>query len=992
LAETDVRLKAPAARKDVEQRAKRGLGSASGWLLAVCCVAQFMVILDLSIVNVALPSIQVSLGFTANDLQWIVNAYAITFAGFLMLGGRAADVFGQRRTFVFALVFFAVASLWGGLAPDQTTLIIARGAQGFAGALMAASSLAIITSSFAAGPARYRAIALWGAMNGVGGAAGVLLGGILTEAFSWRWILLINPPIALAAAAVAYRVVKNRRREHGEAGFDLPGAITLTGGQIVLVYGIVTAGIHGWTSPNGLIPIALGIGLLALFVVIETHVASPLVPFKDLTKPMHVANAIVLLFSAGLFPMWYVTSLYLQQVLGLSPLDAGLTFLPMALTIMVTAQRAGGLVSRFGVRLVLGSGLVMMTAGLLLFSRIEPTGNAVWFVILPGVLTAAGIGLAVVSSTIAATTGAREGQAGLASGLVNTSRQAGGGLGLALLITLATQLTTNLVGKNRPVSDALTQGFRLAYLIAAGLVGAAAVLTFALVRSPAEEGGRLIHRRTLALVVSLVVAGFAGTYFAVASKGAPIGDYTTKETLDFVSAPSLHPPRIETGDTDTSKLGPGLLLTASFYHVSRPPMVGQSGPLILDNHMQPVWFNPVSEDVVASNLTTQTYHGKPVLAWWQGVITSAGISESGEYVIVDQHYREIARLRSKGGWILTLHSLVIDGDHAWVTANKNVPLNLSKYGGSYNGTVIDSGVQEYDLRSGKLLRTWNALAHIPLGDSYALPQLNGFPWDAYHVNWISPVSDGKLLVSMRDTWAAYLVDMDSGKVEWTLGGKHSTFDVEPDAKFEWQHDVTLHPTSTVTLFDDHCCQVRGADTWLPATAPSRGLILKLDRNAKRATLLSEYGRQHELAAAYMGNAQPLANGNVLVGWGSEPFFSEYSKAGKLLMYAKFPDPDIAYRVNREHWIGLPLDRPRGAARAAGGTTKVYASWNGATEVASWKVLAGPAGQEQAVKTAKRSGFETAIPVGSVNDRFVVLALARDGRVLGESRPFRAETE
>ncbi len=215
-----------------------------------------MVILDLSIVNVALPSIQVSLGFSANDLQWIVNAYAITFAGFLMLGGRAADMFGQRRTFVVALVLFAAASLAGGLAPDQTTLIVARGAQGFAGALMAATSLAIITSSFAAGPARYKAIALWGAMNGVGGAAGVLLGGILTEAFSWRWILLINPPIALAAAAVAYRIVKNRRREHGEASFDLAGAITLTGGQIVLVYGIVTAGIHGWGSPDGLIPIA----------------------------------------------------------------------------------------------------------------------------------------------------------------------------------------------------------------------------------------------------------------------------------------------------------------------------------------------------------------------------------------------------------------------------------------------------------------------------------------------------------------------------------------------------------------------------------------------------------------------------------------------------------------------------------------------------------------------------------------------------------------
>jgi EmrB/QacA subfamily drug resistance transporter len=950
-----------------------------------------MVILDLSIVNVALPSIQVSLGFTANDLQWVVNAYAITFAGFLMLGGRAADHFGQRRTFVTSLVFFGLASLAGGVAPDQATLIVARGAQGLAGAFMAASSLAIITSSFAAGPARHRAIALWGAMNGVGGAAGVLLGGILTEAFSWRWILLINPPIAAAAAFIAWRVVVNRRRARGESSFDLPGAITLTLGQMVLVYGIVKAGTHGWSSIDALVPIGIGIALLVLFVVIEARLVSePLVSFKALTKPVHVANAIVLLFSAGLFPMWYVSSLYLQQVLGLSPLDAGLAFLPMALTIMITARRAGSLVNRFGVRPVLGSGLILMTAGLVLFSQIEASGSAIVLIVVPGVLTAAGIGLAVVASTIAATQGAREGQAGLASGLVNTSRQVGGGLGIALLITLATQYTTHLIGANHPVTEALTEGFRLAYLIAAGLVAAAAVVTFVFVRAPAETASRSRHRQVLAFVVVLLVAVFAGTYFAVAGKGAPIGNFTTKGTLSFVTAPSLHPPKLETGDTDTSKLAPGYLLTANFFHVGRPPMVGQSGPLILDNHMQPVWFKPVPEDVVASNLSIQTYEGKPALAWWQGVITNTGVSESGEYVIVDQHYRPVARLKGKEGWILTLHSLVIDGDHAWVTANKNVPRDLSTYGGAYNGALIDSAVQEYDLKTGKLLRTWRALDHISLDDSYAIPPLNGFPWDAYHVNWIELLGDGKILVSMRNTWAAYLVDLDTGRIEWTLGGKHSTFDFGPGAHFEWQHDVKLRPGSVVTLFDDHCCQVRGADTWLPATAPSRGLVLKLVQQTKTAKLLADYGEQHDLASAYMGNAQQLSNSNVLVSWGSEPFISEYSESGKLLMYAQFPAPDIAYRVNREHWSGLPLDKPRGAARSSDGKSTVYASWNGATEVASWRVLAKRSGGEEVVGTGPRAGFETAITVPAQSGRLVVQALDSAGRVLGTSRSFGVE--
>ena len=274
-------------------------------------------------------------------------------------------------------------------------------------------------------------------MNGLGGAAGVLLGGIITEVLSWRWVLLINPPIAVVAALVAYAVVAERRKGADAPPFDLAGALTLTIGQMVLVYGVVEAGLKGWGTFAALGPIVLGIVLLGVFGLIETRVASaPLIPFKELTKPLKVANTVVLLFSAALFPMWFVGSLYLQQVLGLSPLHTGLVFLPMTLTIMLIASRAGKLVSRFGVRPVLGGGLVMMTGGLLLFTRIGSSGSPIVYVVIPGVLTAAGIAMSIVPSTIAATQGAKEGQAGLASGLVNTSRQVGGGLGLALLITL----------------------------------------------------------------------------------------------------------------------------------------------------------------------------------------------------------------------------------------------------------------------------------------------------------------------------------------------------------------------------------------------------------------------------------------------------------------------------------------------------------------------------------------------------------------------------
>ncbi len=971
---------------------ERAPGSASRWLLVVCCVAQFMVILDLSIVNVALPSIQSSLGFSNPNLQWVIDAYAITFAGFLMLGGRAADQFGQRRTFVTALLLFGLASLAGGLAPSQGVLVGARAAQGFAGALMAACSLAIITASFPPGPALHRAIGLWAAMNGLGGAAGVLLGGIITEVLSWRWVLLINPPIAIAAALVAYAVVAERRRARDGASFDLAGAVTLTLGQMVLVFGVVEAGLKGWSTFDAIGPIVLGLLLLGLFGVIETRVASaPLIPFKDLTKALRVANTIVLLFSAALFPMWFVSSLYLQQVLGLSPLHTGLVFLPMTLTIMIVARSAGSLVGRFGVRAVLGSGLIMMTGGLLLFTRIGTSGSPIVYVMIPGLLTAAGIAMSIVPSTIAATQGAKEGQAGLASGLVNTSRQIGGGLGLAVLITLATQRSTRLIGSGEQVRQALTHGFSLAYLIGAGLAAAAAIMTFTVLPRTRTAATGAIRR--LALTIALVLAAFLAVTAAFAgSHAAPLGAYTTRGAYSFVTAPSLHPPKIRVlRQAPAEQLAPGYIFSANFYDLNEPPIVGQSGPLILDRMARPVWFQPVPEKLVAANLSLQSYEGKPALAWWQGAVTNTGATESGEDVVVNQHYQPIARLKAANGWVLTLHEFVISGEDAWVTANKNVPMNLSRYGGAYNGALIDSAVQEYNLRTGKLLRNWDALDHIPLSQSQASLPTNGFPWDAYHVNSIDLTGNGGFLVSMRDTWAAYMVNIASGNIEWTLGGRNSSFSFGRGAAFQWQHDVRLGSGSTVSLFDDHCCQLTGGGTYVPATGPSRGLVLNIDQQAHTATLAAQYTLGSDLDAQYMGDTQRLENGNVFVGWGSEPYFSEYSPSGRLLFEAELPGPNLTYRATLQQWVGEPLTAPVGAAVRAAGATTVYASWNGATQVVSWRILAGSAvDQLSAVAKAPRAGFETAIPLGHSYTSFRVQALGADGRVIGESRPFTSK--
>jgi EmrB/QacA subfamily drug resistance transporter len=443
------------------------------WILTLCCLAQFMVILDVSVVNVALPSIRRDLGFSAVDLQWIVNAYTLTFAGFLLLGGRAADLLGHRRVFVAGLALFAIASLAGALSGDQLTLELARGAQGLGGAVVAPVTLSILTTNFPEGPERRRAMGAWGAMGGAGGTAGVLLGGILTDVFGWQSILLINVPIGLAIALAALRFVPRvAPGPAAERHYDALGAIVVTAGLIILTYAIVRTDVQGWGSAPTLLTGGLGVALLAAFLVIEGRLAPrPLVPLHIFeSRTLSAANIVVFFLGAAVFAMWYFLSLYLQQVLGLSPIRAGLAFLPMTLALILAATQVGRITQRFGARAVLAFSMALIAVGMALLADVRPNGSYAVDVLGPGVLTAFGLGLAFVAVTVTAMMGVAPGQAGLASGLVNTSRQFGGSLGLAVLATVASQTTS---GHGRA---ALTSGFHHAFLLGAAFAAVGAVV------------------------------------------------------------------------------------------------------------------------------------------------------------------------------------------------------------------------------------------------------------------------------------------------------------------------------------------------------------------------------------------------------------------------------------------------------------------------------------------------------------------------------------
>jgi EmrB/QacA subfamily drug resistance transporter len=457
--------------------------------LVLCCLAQFMVILDVSIVNVALPSIREDLGFSATNLQWVVNAYTLTFAGFLLLGGRAADLLGRRRVFIAGLLLFAGASLVGGLSTSQGMLIGARALQGLGGAVVAPATLSILTTTFAEGADRNRALAWWGAMGAAGGATGALLGGVLTDLLGWEWILFVNVPIGVGAAIAAQRLVPESRVDvQGRRHFDLAGATTVTLGLVLLCYGIVRTDVKGWGSIETVGPMLAGLALIGVFLLIEGKLSErPLMPLGVWrSSTLSGANIVVFFLGASMFAMWYFVSLYLQQVLGYSPIKAGVAFLPMPLAIMVGSTLAGRNTIRFGAGKILTFGMSLAAIGMLLYARLPVDGTYFGDVLAPSLLVAFGIGLSFVPVTISAMAGVRPEQAGLASGLVNTSRQVGGSIGLAILATIATERTQAL-GTGL---DALVGGFHRAFIVDAAFAAAGALCAATLlwrVRRPAPQ-------------------------------------------------------------------------------------------------------------------------------------------------------------------------------------------------------------------------------------------------------------------------------------------------------------------------------------------------------------------------------------------------------------------------------------------------------------------------------------------------------------------------
>jgi EmrB/QacA subfamily drug resistance transporter len=448
--------------------------------LAVCCVAQFMVVLDVSIVNVALPQMRHDLGLSVTGQQWVVNAYTLTFAGFLMLGGRAADLFGRRRIFMLGLALFTGFSLLGGLAQSGAWLIGARAAQGVGGAILAPATLSLLTSKFTDPQERRRALGAWSATAASGAAVGVLAGGVLTDVLDWRWVLFVNVPIGIALLAAASVALVESRATEARRRLDVPGAVTVTAGLAVLVYGIVSTNVHPWGSPRTIVTLAVGAVLLLIFGVFEARIAKdPLVPLGVFRRrSLSVANGIAVTIGIALFGMYFFLSLYLQQVAGYTPLKGGLAFLPAGLSTLVGALIGTRLVARIGARRQLVLGPAIGAAGLFWISRLSVGDSYLPHMFGPLVLVGIGLGLSFVPMTIAATAGVPPHQAGLASALINTTRQMGGAVGLAVMATVAAGAASHHGPGAGALATALTHGYDRAFVIAGAalVIGAAAAL------------------------------------------------------------------------------------------------------------------------------------------------------------------------------------------------------------------------------------------------------------------------------------------------------------------------------------------------------------------------------------------------------------------------------------------------------------------------------------------------------------------------------------
>ncbi len=450
------------------------------WLaLALLSAVQFMVVLDIAIVNVALPSIKVDLGFSQENLQWVISAYALFFGGFLLLGGRAADLLGRRRLFLAGIVLFTLASLLAGLAWSEASLIAARSFQGLGAAVISPAALSILSTTFTEGRERNIALGVWGAVGGFGAAAGVLLGGVLTETLSWSWIFFVNVPVGAVGFLLAPRLL-NESRDASAKSFDVPGAVLVTGGLVSLVYAITQSGRYGWTSGRTLGVFAASLVLLVGFVLWERRHAEPLMRFGILrTKTVAGANVGGLILGTATFSMFLMLTLYMQQVLGYSPMKTGTAYLAVAGTAILWSAVAAQLVTRIGVKPVLVAGMIALTGGLVYFTQVSVHGSYLAD-LLPGfLLVGLGLGFSFVPISIAALAGVRPAEAGLASGLFNTTQQIGGALGIAALSTIATSHTTSALKAGTALPSALIDGFTAAFAVGAGVaaVGVLAALT-----------------------------------------------------------------------------------------------------------------------------------------------------------------------------------------------------------------------------------------------------------------------------------------------------------------------------------------------------------------------------------------------------------------------------------------------------------------------------------------------------------------------------------
>ncbi len=461
------------------------------WLaLALLCAVQFMVILDIAIVNVALPSIQGDLGFSQENLQWVISAYALVFGGFLLLGGRMADIIGRRKLFIIGLAVFTVGSLLCGLAWDEASLIGSRAIQGIGAAIISPAALSILMTTFREGRERNIALGAWGAVGGFGAAAGVLLGGVLTDSLSWEWIFYVNVPVGVLGLVLAPMLL-DESRDLRVRRFDAIGAFLVTGGLVALVYGITQANQFGWASWETISLFVGSLGLLAAFAVWELRNRAPLVPFSIFKlRTLTGSNVAAFLMGTMLFSMFLLLTLYMQQVLGYSAMETGIAYLATAGTAIIWANVAAQLVNRIGIKPVLVAGMAIMTVGIGYFTQISPQGSYATD-LLPGLLLIGlGMPLAYVAISIGGLTGVQKQDAGLASGLINTTQQIGGALGIAVLSAIATTVTGDAVAGGTAVPVAMTDGFQAAFWAGTGLAALGVIASLALVkheRAPVGE-------------------------------------------------------------------------------------------------------------------------------------------------------------------------------------------------------------------------------------------------------------------------------------------------------------------------------------------------------------------------------------------------------------------------------------------------------------------------------------------------------------------------